>query len=581
MRNPRRGIGTVFIIVLGIVFLLCAAGLAFLWCSSNSIGQAVWSAGGTMAAYGAESVVEEAYWLVQKDVCDPSSPIFREVRQELLFPGAQPLDLSRYYQSSGAFRRFLDTSPDALAYRALELEPPLVTVEHGKEGPRLRIEASAKSANAPSSRRTVVHRRYIGITPVAPPAPLDQCAFVILRYDFLSVLPKIVGETRRLLELYDKIPQLMSAWAQVASNNTCVQPFCFNNACCGCVLEGCCGCPAAHCHRNPAKKTANTWYYDLPQQEFKAYLYPCERYPFPIEWADISPRSLRDEWLIPADSAIVCTAPTVDLEKFDHERILVERYEPRIRDLKDAADELNRLILQAQGVTFCKDAHKRWHDDMMRKGRDMRRALVAAIGVLNEVLKHIRENSRPGLTSAVYPPPQPSPRPLPLAFHLESADHLAQVLAQRNATSGHLAYFGRSQLRLDLNPFRGRAVISSPTDGSPIAAGDIVLDDANRDRLLLAAPEIAFEGAGVEASVLSLERTRFPVAPHIRGNLILGHLSLRSVRGPQEDLKGTVDYDPRVWAGGVARDRSGLGAVSLGHFAVGISPKLELRRVVR
>lgn len=581
LSRSRRGLGAVFTLVLGIVFLLCAAGLAFLWCSSSAVSQAIWSARGTLAAHAAESVVEETFAELERDVCDPASPVFRRVRSELLFPSGADLDLSNYYRSVSAFRRFIDGSPDAAAYRGLEMEPPRVVLERAGGSQMLRVEAAALASRVPSSRRAVTQRRYVGITPIAPPSPLDQCTFAILRYDFLETLPKITEETRRLLELYNQLPALMAPWASVATANSCSRPICEEGACCGCLPEACCGCPGAHCHLNPARRSASTWYFDLPQSEFHANLYPCERYAFPIDWVDIPSRTLRDDLLVPADSAIVSTAPAIELEAFDHERTLVLRYEPRIRDLEREAGELNRLVREAIGRTFCKDEHREWNRALMRQGRSMRVALLAAIDVLNEVLKHIHENTRPGLTTAVHPPPRGEQTPAPLAVHAESAARFEQTLAEREAVSGHLAYFGGSTLAVRLEPFRGKAFVSSPPTGAPMRLGPVRLADPDRDRLVLFAPEVVFEGEPVEASVFSLDRTRFLGPPQITGNLILGRLVARSQRSPDEDLRGRVTYDRRVWAGGRAGSADELDGLSLGHFAVGISPRIDQRTLER
>ncbi len=588
--SDRAGFGLLTVVALTLVALGIGA-LAFLTFSSQAVGQAAWGAGGKVAEYAAEGLTAEVWWRLQRDVNDPASPVFGLLRTALLTGHPATLDLSRYYGDCHLTRDFLSRSAEAGLYRTVEFERPQVRVGvtgaaggQELESQHVQIVATARAGAGGKLRRSCLEERFLGLTPVFPVKPFDQVTFAILEYDLLKTLPDIVAETLRLQQLYNAVPSRMAGWAAVVATNGCAPPCCTPLGCCGLSPSCCCcGCAGAHCHALPRNYSSGTWYYDRPQTTFAANLYLCERYAFPISWEPIPPRTLEDWLVVPSDSVVFSRARHVNLDEFNHERRLLETYYPRIQELEKAAADFNRLLDSGRGRNFCTETHLAWNQQMMAGGLRMRQALVKAIEALNEVLEHLHRHTRPGLVTGTYLSVLGAGRGRlrPLAIHLESREHLDRVLARHPSCSGHLAYHGPASLRLELTGFRGKAVLSCPPEGAELAVGPVSLDDPEFDRLVLWADNLRLEGASIEAAVFSNNRAQFAGEPCIRGNLILRHLRHRNQRGAAEDLRGVVEYDSRLRAGPLAFDSDDIARCSLGHFPIGLNPRLLAREMRR
>ncbi|MBI4870724.1 MAG: hypothetical protein HY814_04065, partial [Candidatus Riflebacteria bacterium] len=229
-QGQRRGLGILLALVVTLCVILFVFGVAHLLFSGQVFSQAAHGAGGMAAEYLATSAIEDILQQVQKDLNDPSSSIFREVRLALLLREPATLELSSRYPPR-RLPNVIDGSDNRKFYTMFSLETTSVIlriapVEDRRMAQSLLVEAAYRlNLGRRSEYRNVRVERLVGITRVAPLRPLDQVPFAIVGTTFIVDFREYVMTLGQAILAYGQTRDALGVWKEQVENKPPNQPF--------------------------------------------------------------------------------------------------------------------------------------------------------------------------------------------------------------------------------------------------------------------------------------------------------------------------------------------------------------------
>lgn len=627
----RAGFGVALPLSVGLMVLLGLAGLVLLFRSGSNLGVAARDAGGAAAESLALSAIEEVLYQFQTRVNDPADPVFRAVRAALLAGDEPELDLGDLCPSEH-LAEVMAASPHAPFYRRLTLEDTTLTLRVPMREAALEAlgEEDAARAVLPGEqfldatatvrldladwslwRKVAVRRRY-GMTFVSPYKPFDRVTVAILSSGFLEAYPRVIQETRSLLVRLSQAARFLASMrAQLGTTGSAGTI----RATPALVPLGVAP-PLTYAARRDLDDLLDDLGPDSPVvQQLDAMDHeerswaewglvqtrartsfsrapPIGGRTWDLRLPGVRPGSL-DLQLPPRGSILFSTAPEVDLAEMDLDRRLAEVTEDPLERLTRAAEVYNRAaagLLGGGGYALDEDeleALERAADALARVIRSQVPAMVAG---MNAITADANRFTTVGMTTGVYEGylAAGSRRLRSLAWHLEHPRDLEVLRERLPVFNGHLNYNGREPLTLDLEDWRGVTVMSAPwrEEVPRVTLRGLTLADPTRDLVSLNFPEVHLGGDPVHASLFVHDRAVFYAPARIRGNLVLRRLARRGERTRQEDLRGTVRYDPRIASGGLWSRRPDDGGVlppdlSLRHYTVGLCPRYQRKAIFR
>ena len=308
------------------------------------------------------------------------------------------------------------------------------------------------------------------------------------------------------------------------------------------------------------------------------------------------PRTTLDEQVPHPTSIIFSLEPKVDLRDFDYDRIVLEAVEPRLEAIKRKAKLYNRAVarlMSAPDTPLSLHEILELEESASHLGQVVVTELEEIIDALNEVTRHLAAHTRDDFTSEAIEEYllKSSHRLKNLAWHADTNKDIDQLRSRYDVFNGHVAYYGTDPLRLDLQEWRGLTIFSTQKheDIGEIVVEGITRMNHERDRVLIHANNALLYGnRRIEAAIYVEERLRFAGEVDIVGNLVINELKLRQDRHIDEDLRGTVTYDPGLRSGGFLRRAKGSGSelienfeeASMGHYTIGMAPRSKSPAVI-
>jgi hypothetical protein len=555
--------GIVLILVITLAIVLFIAGMAQLFFSSQVYRQTARGSGGLAAEYLARSAVAELEYKLQGALTSPSHPLFRKLREALLTgeagkgPGGL-IDLSREFDCDLLVDR-LESSEHRAFYRSFRVEGLTVLAGYDRSRPEqdalvARFGATARlSLGSRAVARRVEETRALGMMLAGPKRPLDQVAFLVLQNPFLAEFRTVAAQVARLANLYRLLAGWLASWkAQVEAKPA------------GTAMTFEMQIPGGNPDAPPANVTM---------------VLTEEAYTFDGLWPALTqdPNAIR----IPPDGAYLVAMGgdrPVDLRAYDHEGAFVRGARDALARVPDVAQRLDRVmerLVQTSGRPFTAGAHAAWAQQVGQAGRDVHAILEIVLAELirtsTEMAPHLAV--LPGLDGfSLDSHGRIGPPLYPIAFHLATQAELDALLRAHPRLNAHLAYQGFEPLRIDLMGISGKLVISS--NRAPIEVANLVVASREEDIVVLAGEDVTLKGGTIDASVIVRNRLRVKGETTVRGNLVLDTLARHHDRGPSEELKGTVLYNPGLYSGRL-KSRVDARNVLWTHYALGLSPVAE------
>lgn len=557
-RRERAGVGVLLILVITLALVLFVAGLAQLFSSGQVYRQTARGSGGLTAEYLARSAVAELFFQIQTAATTPSHPFFRRIR-EVLLTGEQAkegdglVDFSKDFELTNLPDQ-LERSEHKAFYKNFRVSR--IAVRGGIDRTRgaytnlvLKVSATVElNLGANTVLRRVEETRQIGILLVAPKRPLDQVTFLVLDHPFLPDFRKACLAVIELAGLYRGIATWLQVWKAQVESKPAGAEMSFDLA-----LPG--GTP------------------DRPARSIRVML-SGEIYRYDGLWAALAndPAGIKP----PPESAYLIApgGQSVDLSAYDHEKKLGENVEQAIRRIPDLAARIDRtmeIFASNDGRVFSAGEHYAWSVAMGQVGQEVHGLLDTLIAELTRVSGEMAPHLKvlPALADfSLDAQGRVGPPLYPIAYHISTQAEFDQLFETHKRLNAHIAYQGDQPLKINRIPIAGRMLISSAH--APIEVTNLVAPDKEQDVIVLAGEDITFKAGLVDAGVIVRGRARFSGGGSIRGNLVLEHLPRVRDRGPDQDLKGHVTYNPLLSAGTLKPPRD-LTKAKLDRYAVGFS----------
>ena len=630
-RRRRAGFGISIPLVVGLMALLIMLAVFQLFHTSTSLGQAGRDAGGAVAEAMAQSALEEALWNFQDKVNDPGAPLFEAVRRAVLEGTTGELDLTEALRPT-RLPRLLEESDHARFYGKLTIEEFHATMRVPMRADVLEGLPASQAAEGvlPGEQfldldcavrlelldkviyRHVFLRRRYGVTFVSPYKPFDRMTFAIIESAFLGVYPDLLDELDRVLRRLEQVGTFLATIeAQVqgggggGSRRLSAQAVM--------VPLGEAPTPQGEAGSRFSEAFSNL---DADQQRGLIGM-PGEaqgwaeweligsggRIDRPLDsgvsamefpWLRVDPRALLQG--LPSPRSVVhSTDHEVELEDFEYERRVDQHVKPRIEALGEAAEQYNEAVA-ALMEGGSEDPVRAGDLQRLRGGVARLRSAVmaqlpAALEHLNEVTRHVNRHTTLGLTSAVFEGylNGASRRLRNLAYHIDSREELDALREELPVFNGHINYNADEDVDLGQRRWRGKTILSAPWRDEPVRVQvpSFSVQDPGRDLVVLNFDHIELGGGQVDAGVFVNRRLSFAGSAEIHGNLVLRRHPLRAERAADEDLRGTVTYNPRLASGTYWRRKTGEAvgevpdSVSRSHYTVGLAPRGQERVVFR
>lgn len=626
----RAGFGVSIPLVVGLMALLIVMAVFQLFHTSTSLGQAGRDAGGAVAEAAAQSALEEAVWIFQEKVNDPRDPLFEEVRKALLEGRKPELDLTDVLEPT-RLPRLLEESEHGRFYKNLEIEEFHATLRVPMRAEALEALPPAKAASGvlPGEQyldldcgvrlelldkviyRHVFLRRRYGATFVSPYKPFDRMTFAIVESSFLEVYPNLLQELDRTMDRLAAVGTFLSTVeSQLRGSSSGARRL---RAQAVLVPIGAAPPPqgeAGSRFRQVFRELGPDQQRELTQQPGDARGWamwdligsggridrPLDSGvgPMSFPWVRVDPRALL-QGLPSSRSVIHSSDHEVNLEDFEYERRIDREVRPKLEAIGEAAEAFNDAVsVLLEGGD--RDPIRRGELNRLRSGAARLRAAVVshlpeALEHLNDVTKHVNRHTTLGLTSAVFEGylNGASRRLRNLAYHIDSRDEFEALREDLPVFNGHINYNANEDVDLGARDWRGKTIVSAPWRDEPVQVEipQFSVQDPGRDLVILNFDHVVLGGGQVDAGVFVNSRLTFAGSANIRGNLVIRRHPLRAERAPDEDLRGTVTYNPRLASGSYwRRDESDdltdiPRSVSRSHYTVGLCPRGQERVVFR
>ena len=624
----RAGLGVILPIVMGLLIILLLGATLQLFTTGSSLHQAARDAGGAVAEQVASSAIEEALYHFQQKVNDPNSQFFKEVRKALMEGNESSLEITKDCDPE-LLRQELSNSSHSGFYKHIKIEsfsvvmriPTRADVEvkddekvsAGEQYIDLDCAVSLKLSEMTIWRRICARRRY-GMTFISNYKPFDQLTFAIIRSGFLAAYPQVLTEMTNIIDNVNRAGFFLRSFGQMINSvprvtmNPVFVPVGdapemrgtaqseFQDA----LDEARRTNPSIDEEMGNMDEEQEGWFrWSLIVGRTGAMIdrpSPDEVVAFRPFWPTIARSDLQVD--IPtADSIIFSVAPEVELEEFDYDKRLIDDFQPRLDDIKKAAKKYNDSLASLIGYPSAQltpQEVRRFESKADQAGVDLNRCVRKAIEELNKISSHLGQHTRAGFTTETLRSylKESSRRLRNLAYHIEGNEDIDKLKKSQSAFNGHMNYNGRKRLKLSLNQWKGKTIISGPytnAEVAPITIEKLTTASKDKDLVVVNHANLHLRGESVDASIFAADRIFFEGEPKIFGNLIINFLRLREDRQRDEDLRGKVTYNKRCYSGEYLkrnRNKEGkiigemeLSKVSLGHYTIGMCPR-DVRKVV-
>jgi hypothetical protein len=635
----RRGLAGTLPIAVGLVALLVAVAIAQLARSGQTLDAATRDAGGAACAEAAVAAVEEAAWRLSTALTDPHDPLYWHVRRELVRGHRAYLDLSSDLEPKLLRERI--ASPDrAPMFRHMKVESFRavwhVPVRGGATEQLVDFECAVSLALATHRvhRRAVQRRRY-GVVHVSPPKPFDQLTLAIADHGFLRALPRLRAgraamffSANALGERYDWIRRAI--WDPAAGEPpppreaapalsgeaggdgrvtlAFAPPFLVTRS--APAMPG-------HIRRALDDVLAERRRTDPTTDASLAALTPEERaweewrlvgahraghvrlevdrqaLPDAIHvWPELPATLLRRDAPLP-EQVVFSTAAEVDLAEFDYEARLRELERELMPQMESIAARVNDQWVRWMGETPARVGRRELRalaDELKRDGTLIRPKIEKMIAELEKLVTHAAAHTRAGFTKDALDAylTRVTKRLRAFALHLEDQADLKRALEDYPVFNGHLSAAGKYPLVLDA-PRRGGKMLFSirPPDGNltapPLAVEALTRRDASADLFVIDAPRVEVNTDRLEAALVTDRLAMRRAGTALVGNLLLRTLAPIGERPPDEELRGTVIWDPLVSSGVVLERKTTADepeGFALDHLVVTLCPR-DMKRAVK
>lgn len=611
----RRGFAISIPLVVVLFAFLTVVAFFQLFRTSTSLHQAARDAGGAVAESAAQSALEEALWRFQTEVNDPESDLFRKVRRALIEGVLPELDLSEDLRGR-LFSSLLEKSKHKGFYDRLELQEFQAILRIPQRQDVLEAEADGENAVLPGEQfldltcaysmdlqgleiyRQIYLRRRFGITFLSPYKPFDGMTFAIVEYDFLETYPAFVMQVFDFLRSLDRIGSFLRTLELATEQEGAGRRF---QARLGLLplgeppagFERLNLRPRLAARRNRAARVPG--WEQIPNR-LVAF---DRRIEDGVEARNLTWMRIRSETLlraVPAPGQVIYSkAKRVRLEDFDHAVRVDRNVRPLLEGLEPVVQSWNQLLFD-----WSQDEDPLDASDLAELGRELKelRTQVQAtiptlVARLNEITQHLNQHSSTGFTRGSLEAylNTASRRLKNLAYHTENEAQLTKLREKLEVFNGHLMVNSTQPFDLAQREWRGKTLFSAPwrEDPVPFSLSRFQLADRRRDLALFNFDQLNLGGGRIEASLFVHRRAVFEGSPRIFGNLILHRLRDRQDRSSDEDLRGQVEYDPRLNSGQFQsrlRDQElrakGIPPkLSLAHFSVGVCPRSQQKAIFR
>jgi hypothetical protein len=319
------------------------------------------------------------------------------------------------------------------------------------------------------------------------------------------------------------------------------------------------------------------------------------RVPLPparIVWPPVDSARLRRE-APPADAVVFSTDAEVDLADLDYEARLRAADAGIDSTVEAAAERANALWLRwigpaparASGADLAGLAR-----ELGAISRVLRPALEESIRALEQAVAHAAAHTLAGFTTGSLDAylARASRRLRAFGRHVADQRDLDAALVEYPVFNGHLAAMGTRALTIRSPRRAGKAILSVKPPGAGETAPPLVVESLrrahpDRDLLVLDAPRIELAADRVDAAVVAGDRLVIRSSGAVlTGCLLMRRLRPLAERPIEEELRGTVVYDPSVSSGPLLERRDAADepdGFALDHLVVTLCPR-ELRRAV-
>ena len=624
----RAGLGVILPIVMGLLIILLLGATLQLFTTGSSLHQAARDAGGAVAEQVASSAIEEALYHFQQKVNDPNSQFFKIVRKALMEGNQSSLEITKDCDPE-LLRQELSQSSHSGFYKHIKIESFSVVmriptrpdvevkedekVSEGEQYIDLDCAVSLKLSEMTIWRRICARRRY-GMTLISNYKPFDQLTFAIIRSGFLAAYPQVLTEMLSTIDNVNRAGFFLRSFGQMINSvprvtmNPVFVPIGEAPEMRGTAQDEFQVALEEARRTNPSideemgnmNEDQEGWFrWSLIMGRAGAMIdrpSPDEGVAFQPFWPTIARSDLQVD--IPtADSIIFSVAPVVELKEFDYDKRLIDDFQPRLDEIKDAAKKYNDSLASMIGfpnAQLTAQEIRRFESNAEQAGRKLSRSVRLAIEELNKISLHLNQHTRAGFTTETLSSylKESSRRLRNLAYHIEGNEDIDKLKKSQPAFNGHLNYNGRKRLKLSLNQWKGKTIISGPytnAEVAPITIEKLTTASKDKDFVVINHANLHLRGESVDASIFAADRIFFEGEPKIFGNLIINSLRIREDRQRDEDLRGKVTYNKRCYSGEYLkrkRNKEGkiigemdLSKVSLSHYTVGMCPR-DVRKVV-
>lgn len=626
----RHGFALSLPLTVGLLVLLSLVAMAQLFRSGQALEEAAWDAGGAACEEAASSAVEEASWRLQRALTDPNEPLYWHVRRELVRGHRPYIDLSTDVDPKHLRARLADAGLPPL-FRAMRIDHFKVVLHVPckpvtEQFVDFDCGVSLDLATHRVYRRAAERRRY-GVVHVSPPKPFDQMTLAIADHGFLRELPRIrnrwrqrflgaqtVGE--RLEWLREVLTNGLASTARGLTGQTTqngseteiafAPPFQFARVPprMPAALRGLLGKRMAErratepgldgrlAGMTPEERGWEEWrvVQTLPQAQVRFQLAARDA-PRRGEAFPRTDMGLIDIDLPGADSVVFAMTPTVDLAEFDYE-VRLRTYEAEhAKELERAMEEINELwvtYLERSPMPMNAKAFLELEVQLLALFKRMHPAMTKGAKYLRELVTHVGRHTRNGLSGGALEAylRRSSKRLKAFGLHVDEQADVDRALAEYPVFNGHLSLSGQKPVVLDARRFSGKAVISVRAERN-VQPERLTLKSLRRaspaDLAIVNAPLVHLGSEPVDAGLVVGDRLSMSGPAEVHGNLFLRRLAPLADRRAEEELKGTVTYDPLVTSGpllerkNTAEEPEGFG---LDHLIVTLCPR-GAERVVR
>ena len=618
---PPSRRGQILPVVLGLLILLGLVAIAFLDRSSSVMLTAARDAGGAIAEELAFSAIEEASWKLQRGFTDPLDPLFTKLR-ETLIQGVEPsLDLTTPLAPSILPER-LKTAVQNQFFKKMVIEGPQVTfhipthdVQHDQV---VDFDCTVRMnlAGRPIYRRIFERRRY-GILLVSPYKPFDRMTLAVLNHSILNVLPPLIDNLELIRLGRNQSTGLLTqldALARAQSDPTeapilQVPP------------------PLIRAGTPPRRPQFLEFFVNQElnkrrqtQPGFDRFLdsmtpdergwyewsliqnHPENRVAVRAETLDLDPTvdslradpaSILTRDLPPPGTIVFSVDEEVHLEDFDYEVRLEKNFTPHetrlIRQVEQHNELWANLLNQSTGDPIGSRELLQLIEPIHARLRDH---FVKSIEQINEVTAHVMNHTRIGLkaTALFSYLSTTSIRLRNLGYHVSKQEDMNELFKIYPVFNELVTWGGDDNLSISNEKFSGKAIFTAPYKpnediGAQLVVENLRTTDPDADLVLLNANRISLRGQRVDASLFVQNGISIlGKGVEINGNLIIDTLHERADRNQEEELKGTIHYNPHL-SSGLIWERHSLDerpeGISYAHYVLSLCPRDLQRAILR